>query len=268
MLSFIESNQNRKPPKPNPNFNPWFLFISGLSLMLGYTLILIPFGAYFTISVSVWIVIILFLPLLFFAISLISRFGYIILVSVFLSLLDGGVSLLFLGDYLGYLTKTTVVSNLLPDQAGAFKRNKYIFLREYTILVEMGGSFQAPITVRARGGSKIYGPMFQFRFAPVVSKKNPNKELPLYALCYANLNETCEFSSETSGGLVIRETIWDANRVNVIGSQPKENAIFLMWTGKGQTDIARKGFISLGAITASILAWAALCFLLKNSQKI
>ncbi len=267
MLSFIESNQSRKPPKPNPNFNPWHLFLTGLSLILGYTTILIPFGAYFTFSVSVWIILILFLPLLFLAISLISRFGYVILISVFLSLLDGGASLLFLGDFFGYLTKTTVASNILPDQASSFTLKKYIFLSDFEIQVEKGGSFQAPITVRARGGSKIYGPMLQFRFAPIVAKSNPNKQLPLYALCYANLNETCDFSKETSGGIVIRETIWDSNKVNVVGSVPLENSIFLMWIGRGESDISRKGLISFGAILTSVLVWVGICFLRKIHPK-
>jgi len=177
MLGFVESPNRRKPTPPEANFNPRKLFFIGLSLILGFTILLLPFGAYFPVTISIWALLVFFLPLLFIGISLISKYGYVILIAVFLSLLDGGISVLYFGDFLGFLTETTAVANMDPREVVLSSRYKYVYLKDFLIKSESGGSFQAPITIRARGKSKLYGPVLHFKYAPIVSIHEPNIEL-------------------------------------------------------------------------------------------
>ncbi len=264
MLGFIESKNKRKPPPPESNFDPKKIFFFGLLLIVIFSLLLLPFGIFFPISISIWALLLLFLPLLFLGIFFINRFGYVILFSVFIALLDGGISILFLGDFIGYITKTNSISGVEPSQFANLKNYKYAFFRDFKIQMEALGSFQAPITIRARGNSKIYGPLLQFRYAPIVSSNHPNQIFPLYALCYAEINQVCHFSRSLNGGIVLAESIWESNKTQVEGKKPLEGAIFILWKGNGESDIIQKGLSSTSFFLFSILLWAYICFRKKR----
>ncbi len=260
VLGFIESGKRRKPNPPQPEYSDIRLFILGLILIFSFMIVLLPFGAYLPVSISIWALLILFLPLLFVGIMLISKCGYVILFAVFLALLNGGVSILFLGDYLGYVTKVTAITDLDPEDAIKESHYKYIFLKDYVLKEEAGGSFQAAITIRARGSVKYFGPLLQFRFVPIVSRQKPDLDLSLYALCYANISEQCNFLSTVRGGSVLRESIWDTTKMNVTGASPKEKAMFLVWRAGGEEEIQKKGLASLLETMFAVVVWAFLSF--------
>jgi hypothetical protein len=263
-LGFVETPNRRRPNQPQPEFSPQKLFFLGLALIFGFSIALLPFGAYLPVSISIWALLIFFLPLLFIGISLISTYGYVILFAVFLALVNGGVSILFFGDYIGYVTQTTAISNIDPAEAIQTSHYKYIFLKDYVLKEEEGGSFQAPIMIRARGNAKYYGPILKFRYVPIVSTKKPDSEIGLYAICYADIAENCIFSSAVSGGSVLRETIWDSEKTNVTGKSPSEGAIFLVWRAGGKEEFSSKGLASFVSFAISILIWAYLCFRFKH----
>lgn len=260
VLDFIETPKKRKPNPAEPEKSPTRLFLFGLLFILGFISSMVPFGAYTPVSVSVWAILILFLPMFFLGISMTGRYGYTILFAVFLSLLGGVISILFLGDYIGYITKLTAVSDLNPERAVLESNFKYIFLKDFKLLPDEGCSFRAHITVRARGNLKYYGPVLQFRLAPIRSLTMPDKKIPLYALCYAEVGETCDFSDSAKGGNVLRESIWDLEKTNVKGEIPSPRAIFLIWKPFGEEEIQRKGLSSLFMALGLICIWAVVCY--------
>ncbi|BDA78290.1 hypothetical protein LPTSP3_g12200 [Leptospira kobayashii] len=260
MFAFVETPKKKRPKRPDSEPSIFQLFWIGLCLILGFLIAVLPFGAYLPVSISVWALVILFLPLLFMGIYLIKKYGYMILISVFLSLVGGGISILFLGDYIGYMTRITAVTDINPEEAVKYSQYKFIFLKNYKILKEEGGSFQAPLTVRSRGASKYYGPVIQFQFAPIRSSFAPEKDLSLYAVCMANLGSFCSFSDSGTGGNVLHESIWDSEKRNAKGNIPKEGSIFLVWKPWGEMEIRRKGIWSLGSVLVVLLIWAGFCF--------
>ncbi|MDZ4727489.1 MAG: hypothetical protein SH817_15130 [Leptospira sp.] len=262
-LGFIESQPRRRPNRPNPNFSNKLMLVYGLIMIFGFTIALLPFGAYLPVSISIWALMVLFLPLLLIGISFISKFGYYILISVFLSLFCGGISILFLGDFVGYITQVTAIKNMIPEEVVKHSHYKYIFLKDFILNEDKGGSFLAPIAVRARGQSKYYGPVLKFRFVPILSSVSPNKNFELYALCYAKPEENCDFVNEARGGSVLRESIWDSEKRNVVGDIPKENAIFLVWRAGGEEEIQKKGVYSLGFILFVAILWSYLALYRK-----
>ncbi len=271
ILGFVESPRRKRPNPQNPDPKATFVFWVGFLIILGFAASLLPFGAYLPFSVSVWALVILFLPLLFFGIFLISKLGYVILISVFLSLLGGGLSILFLGDYFGYMTKTTVATEISPENVTKYSEFKFIFLKDFQLKVDEEGSFQAPIVVRNRGGAKHYGPNLQFRFVPIRSKSDPNRDLSLYALCMSAIGSGCLFSEFAKGGNVMKESVWDSDPKNRVGISPVSGALYLLWKPWGEDEIKTKGVWSLGSLGFLILIWAGFAFrkkLLPFSEEI
>jgi len=260
MFAFVETPKRKKPERPEGEPDPLVLFWIGVCLILGFLITLLPFGAYLPVSISVWALVILFLPLIFMGIFLIGKYGYVILLAVFLSLIGGGMSILFLGDYIGYLTGITAATDISPEVAAKYSQYKFIFLKDYKILKEEGGSFQAPLTVRTRGASKYYGPVIQFKFAPIRSNLTPEKDLSLYAVCMAKLGSSCFFSDLGKGGSVMNESVWDSEKRNAEGNIPKEGSIFLVWKPWGEEEIQKKGVLSLGSVLFVLMIWAGFCF--------
>lgn len=264
ILGFVENKRRFKPERPDPNGSYQKLLLIGLFFILGFALLLFPFGLFLPVSLSVWALLILFLPLLFLGIMLISKLGYVILLAVLFALLSGGVSILFLGDYIGFISGITSIHHLDPTLVEKKSEFKYIFLKDYKINEELGGSFLAPLMVRARGSAKYYGPVLFFKFAPIVSQQNPNKELSLYALCYAEKDKNCEFDPNVAGGVVLKEMIWDSEKRSVKGMVPKENSIFLVWRNGGENEMQKKGLISALSILLLSSIWSIVVLRLRK----
>ncbi|GBF48694.1 hypothetical protein LPTSP4_01940 [Leptospira ryugenii] len=260
MLGFVESKPKRRPERPNRQPNEKSMFFWGLLMIIGFSIALVPFGAYLPVSISIWALIILFLPLLLIGISLISKYGYSILFSVFFAIFGGATSILFLGDFVGYITQLTVAREISPEEAIRYAHYKYIFLKDFDLDETKSGSFLAHINVRKRGTGTYYGPLLQFRYAPIYAKGKEKKDLGLYALCYSKPEESCAFAKETKGGNVLREALWETDKTDAKGESPKEHSIFLVWRGESESEIFKKGMGSLAYLAVLILTWFYICF--------
>lgn len=261
MLQFVEVPRKKKPEKPEDGENTWTVFWLGMTIFLAFTCALLPFGAYLPVSLSIWALIIFFIPLLFIGISLLPRFGAIVFLSIFLSLLGGGVSILFLGDFVGYVTGVTAINNVTPEEAVRFSQYKYLFLKDFEIHSEEGGQFKAPLLLRNGPQGAQYGPTLHFRYAPIRSKSSPEKTLTLFALCFTQEKKICQFSQFGRGGSILRESLWEAQKTEWMGEVPPKDAIFLVWRPDLPSSLLEKGFWSMAALVIFQLIWTISVFL-------
>lgn len=260
MNYFIESPKRKRPEEEKPEKS---VFLIGLVLILGFGILMIPFGIFFTISTSTLALVLLFLPLLFLSLSFVRNTGLKIIFAVFLALLSGGTSILFLGDYIGFLAGINVRTNVLPEEVGVFSDYKYLYLKDFKIDESNSESFKAPILIRNRFGNKIYGPTFNFRYAKIVSVKDSILPRSVFAICYTSTSEPCQFSGSVSGGAVIQDPIWEPQSKMV-----PAGAIFLLWKDQGLEEFSKKGKFAILAYFCLIFLWAGVVFFPNWIQKL
>ncbi|MCW7492989.1 hypothetical protein ND861_08265 [Leptospira sp. 2 VSF19] len=254
-VGFVE-NQNRK--KPDPSEEPtssFFVFWTGLSFICGFGIFLLPFGAFFPLSVSVWAILILFLPVLFLGILLTKRTGFKILLAVFLSLLAGGNSVLFLGDSIGYHFGITSKMEVLPEEVSQYLNYRYLFLRDFYLDDVEKGEFRSPLLVRRRSGGAVYGPVIRFHYKRIRSISGKEIKPPLYAICYSKEDIQCNLSGLFSGGVVLKEPIWDMAELPFA-----KDSLFLVWRGPLDAEMFNKGIYSCLFFLFLNLVWAVIVY--------
>lgn len=260
MFGFIESPKRKKPNRENPK-GP--VFIIGLIMIWSFAALLLPFGIFLPISISALALVLLFLPLLFLGIYFLRTTGTSILFAVFLSLLSGGTSILFLGDYIGYLLGFTVRFDVRPEEVGNFSQSKYLYLKDYEWDETGQGEFLAPILIRNRFGNRIYGPVMKFRFQKIRSKTVEVLPRNVYALCYSTEDLECSFPPEAKGGLVILDPIWESDILQI----PK-GSVGLLWKDGGEAEFRKKGIFALASDLFLSILWMFIAFLPKWFQKL
>lgn len=260
MFGFIESPKRKKPNRENPK-GP--VFIIGLIMIWSFAALLLPFGIFLPISISALALVLLFLPLLFLGIYFLRTTGTSILFAVFLSLLSGGTSILFLGDYIGYFLGFTVRFDVRPEEVGNFSQSKYLYLKDYEWDETGQGEFLAPILIRNRFGNRIYGPVMKFRFQKIRSKTVEVLPRNVYALCYSTEDLECSFPPEAKGGLVILDPIWESDILQI----PK-GSVGLLWKDGGEAEFRKKGIFALASDLFLSILWMFIAFLPKWFQKL
>ncbi|EKJ85440.1 hypothetical protein CLV96_0964 [Leptospira meyeri] len=254
-VGFVE-NQNRKKPEPNGQPAPLFyIFWTGLCFIFGFGFLLLPLGAFFPLSISVWALLVLFLPILFLGIILSKRTGLKILLAVFLSLLAGGNSLLFLGDSIGYGLGMTAKGDVLPEEVFENIGYRYLFLRDFYLDDVEKGEFRSPLLVRRRSGGAVYGPVIRFHYKRIRSISGKEIKPPLYALCYSKEEIQCNLSGLFSGGVVLKEPIWDMAELPLA-----KESLFLVWRGPLDAEMFTKGIYSCLFFLFLNLVWAVIVY--------
>ncbi|TGK87105.1 hypothetical protein EHQ24_05795 [Leptospira noumeaensis] len=258
-VGFVE-NQNRRKREPNEEPASFhFVFWIGFSFILGFGLFLLPFGAYLPLSVSVWAIIILFLPVLFLGILLSKKTGLKILLAVFLSLLAGGNSILFLGDSIGYSLGITAKMDVLPEEVSHYLGYRYLFLRDFYLDDASAGEFRSPLLVRKRSGGSVYGPVIRFQYKEIRSISGKYVKPSLYAICYSKDNSKCHLSSLFSGGVLLLEPLWDLEDLPF-----SKDSIYLVWRGSMDSEMFVKGVYSLLFFLFLVLIWAVVVYFSQN----
>ncbi|EOQ97107.1 hypothetical protein LEP1GSC195_2048 [Leptospira wolbachii serovar Codice str. CDC] len=254
-VGFVE-NQSRKKPEPNEEpASSFFIFWTGLSLILGFGIFLLPFGAFFPLSISVWAILLLFLPVLFLGILLSKKAGLKILLAVFLSLLAGGNSVLFLGDSIGYSLGITAKMEVLPEEVSHYLNYRYLYLRDFYLDDVDAGEFRSPLLVRRRSGGVVYGPVIRFQYKRIRSVSGKEIKPSLYALCYSKEDSKCHLSSLFSGGVVLQDPIWDGEELPLA-----KDSVFLVWRGSLDSEFFTKGIFSILFFIFLILVWALVVY--------
>ncbi|TGL90942.1 hypothetical protein EHQ68_05890 [Leptospira congkakensis] len=261
-VGFVE-NQNRK--KREPNEEPpslFFIFWTGISIIFGFGFFLLPFGAFFPLSISIWAILILFLPVLFLGILLSKKTGFKILLAVFLSLLAGGNSVLFLGDSIGYGLGITAKMDVLPEESFLYLNYRYLFLRDFYLDDKSAGEFRSPLLVRKRSGGSVYGPVIRFQYKQVRSISGKEIKPPLYAICYSKEDTKCHLSSLYSGGIVLQEPLWDLEDLPFT-----KNSVYLVWRGSMDSEMLTKGVYSLLFFLFLVVVWAVMVYFPFQKEK-
>ncbi|MGE8722285.1 hypothetical protein ACO2KH_13195 [Leptospira terpstrae] len=254
-VGFVE-NQNRKKPEPNEEpASSLFIFWTGLSLILGFGFFILPFGAFFPLSISVWVILVFFLPVLFLGIVLSKRTGLKILIAVFLSLLAGGNSVLFLGDSIGYSLGITSKMDVLPEEVSDNLNYRYLYLRDFYLDDTDAGEFRSPLLVRRRSGGSVYGPVIRFQYKRIRSVTGKDIKPSLYAICYSKEDSKCHLSSLFSGGVVLQDPIWDGEELPIA-----KDSVFLVWRGSLDSEFFTKGIFSVLFFIFLVLVWALVVY--------
>ncbi|PJZ86925.1 hypothetical protein CH368_19510, partial [Leptospira levettii] len=81
-VSFVENKYRKKPEPSDGSPSLFFQLWLGLAFIFVFSVVLLPFGVYWPLSHSIWILLVFFLPLVFIGIHFIKSSGYIILFAV------------------------------------------------------------------------------------------------------------------------------------------------------------------------------------------
>ena len=258
--SFVE-NKNRKKREPNDDSpSPLILLWIGLIFIFVFSIILLPFGVYWPLSYSIWVFIIFFLPLVFLGIQFSKTYGYKILIAIFLSLLAGGNVLLFLGDAIGYKSGLTSKFDVLPEEAHGYLRYRYLYLKDYRLDDSDAGRFQSPLLVRRRPGGAVYGPIITFHYKRIRSVSGKETKFPFYALCYTKDKGNCQIPSLYSGGVVIRDSIWETSE-----SKFETGSVFIVWKDRLDSEYETKGIFSFLFLVILMLSWGIVVYVSTKS---
>ncbi|MCT8332976.1 hypothetical protein NUH30_04770 [Leptospira sp. 85282-16] len=253
-VGFVE-NQNRRKPEPSEEPpSSFFIFWTGFSFILGFGIFLLPFGAFFPLSVSVWAILFLFLPVLFLGILISKKTGFKIFLAVFLSLLAGGNSILFLGDSIGYQFGITSKMEILPEEASHYLNYRYLFFRDFYLDESDAGEFRSPLLVRRRSGGAVYGPVIRFQYKRIRSISGKVVKPSIYAICYAKDDSKCHLSSMYSGGVVLLDPIWDEEL------PLEKDSVFIVWKGSLDSEFFTKGIYSFLFFIFLVLVWTMVVY--------
>jgi|GEM_PF-1559321 len=259
MLGFVETPRPRRPERPNHDFSPWSLFWMGSLLIFGFTSSMIPFGAYLPLAISIWALIFFFVPLVFLGMILYHKFGNLLLLAIFLSVMGGGIAILFLGDFFGYLFGINTLQNIKPKNVNSLTHIRYIFFKDFDLVAKEEGRFEAPLLMHSGGLRPNFGPVLEFHFVPIRDSKNPDTPLNLFALCFSEKGKHCKFDHEARGGMVLQEPLWDRN--SAVGAPTK--ATFVVWRSDLPSSLLTKGFWSFVSLVLIHGVWTFTVFFPK-----
>lgn len=102
IFALVKIGDRPFPPEPSPQNLTWQLLLIGFGLVNGMALLFIPLGMYGSVFFTIIWLLFLFLPLLFIVIRLSTKFGNLLYVALFLSLLSAGVSSLYISHTIGF----------------------------------------------------------------------------------------------------------------------------------------------------------------------
>ncbi|XDD47664.1 hypothetical protein AB3N60_06185 [Leptospira sp. WS39.C2] len=256
ITSFVENKnpKRREPGDSSPSLPQ--LFWIGLCLILVFTLILLPFGVYWPLSNSIWVLLIFFLPLVFLGIHFTKTQGTKILLAVVFALLSGGNVLLFLGDVIGYKTGFTSQFDVLPENVHLSLGVRYLYLREFYLDETDSGTFESHLFVRRRSSATMYGPLITFQYKRIRSVSGKDTPSPLYAICYSKEKGKCHISSLFSGGVFLKEAIWENKN-----SKFSQDTNFIIWKDRLDSEYETKGIYSILFLIFLLTLWAVVVYL-------
>lgn len=260
MISFFVENRSPKKPEPDRSSpSPFVVFWIGLLLIFLFTLTLLPFGVYWPLSNSIWVFLFFFLPLVFLGIHLTRTYGYTLLIAVVISLVSGGNVLLFLGDVIGYKLGLTSQFDVLPENISSHLGYRYLYLKEFYLDEKESGSFRSPLLVRRRSGGSVYGPIVTFQYKRIRPVSGKETKIPLYAICYSKDSGHCQISSLYSGGILLRESLWESENQTF-----PEKAVFFIWKDRLDREMETKGMYSILFWILLLLLWGVVVYFPTN----
>ncbi|TGK31705.1 hypothetical protein EHQ12_03790 [Leptospira gomenensis] len=166
MIIALVKTGDRQFPGEFSSDSPWKLLFLGLALMNGMALLFIPLGIYGSVSLTAAVLLSLFLPLLFLVIRLSGRFGNLLYIALFLSLLSAGVSSLYISHSVGLFLGVPPGNNADLAEKSEFENDRVLVFRGIRILTE--SVFSRSAVIREKTEPKRSKPIY-FHVAPLVS---------------------------------------------------------------------------------------------------
>ncbi|TGK19764.1 hypothetical protein [Leptospira stimsonii] len=167
MIFALVKSGDRPPPEPPSQNSPWRLLLVGLCLVDGMAILFIPFGIYGSVLVTAALLLFLFLPLLFLVIRLSSRFGNLLYVALFLSLLSAGVSSLYISQSIGFFLGIPIGKNTNLITKNELGNDRILVFKGVKILTDYVSSRSAKVgkgSTSSNPAKTIY-----FHVAPLVA---------------------------------------------------------------------------------------------------
>ncbi|MBW0433834.1 hypothetical protein DLM76_10485 [Leptospira yasudae] len=166
IIALVKTGDRPYPPGPPSRNSPWQLLLIGFCLVDGMALLFIPLGIYGSVLLTAALLLFLFLPLLFLVIRLSTKFGNLLYVALFLSLLSAGVSALYISHSIGFFLGIPVGKNVDLAQSGEFGNDRILVFRGVKILTDYVSSRSA--ISRAKSEPKRAKTIY-FHVAPLVA---------------------------------------------------------------------------------------------------
>ncbi|AOP33401.1 hypothetical protein A0128_05800 [Leptospira tipperaryensis] len=168
ILALVKSgDRTPQPPGPPSQNSHWKLLFVGFCLVDGMALLFIPLGIYGSVLVTAALLLFLFLPLLFLVIRLSSRFGNLLYVALFLSLLSAGVSSLYISHSIGFFLGIPMGKNTDLIENTELGNDRILVFRGVKILTNYVSS-RSGKTGKGKISSKPTKTIY-FHVAPLVS---------------------------------------------------------------------------------------------------
>lgn len=144
---------------------------------------------------------ILFLPLLFLVIRLSTKFGNLLYIALFLSLLSAGVSSLYISHTIGFFLGIPVGKNMDLSQGGEFGKNRILVFREVKILPDYISSRSA--ISKSKAEPQLTKTIY-FHVAPLVSSTwKKGDPVHVWVACEKMELPTCNWGSSVFFGVKI-----------------------------------------------------------------
>lgn len=164
IFALVKTGDRPYPPGPPSQNSHWQLLLIGFCLVDGMALLFIPLGIYGSVLLTA--ALLLFLPLLFLVIRLSTKFGNLLYIALFLSLLSAGVSSLYISHSIGFFLGLPAGKNTDLAQSGEFGNDRILVFRGVKILNNYVSSRSA--ISRAKSEPKRAKTIY-FHVAPLVS---------------------------------------------------------------------------------------------------
>lgn len=166
IFALVKTGDRPFPPEPPSQNSLWQLLLIGFCLVDGMALLFIPLGIYGSVLLTTILLLFLFLPLLFLVIRLSTKFGNLLYIALFLSLLSAGVSAFYIGHSIGFFLGIPVGKNANLAQGGEFGNDRILIFRGVKVLTNYVSSRSAvrKIKTEPKHTKTIY-----FHVAPLVS---------------------------------------------------------------------------------------------------
>ncbi|MBM9501607.1 hypothetical protein JWG44_15240 [Leptospira sp. 201903071] len=166
IFALVKTGDRTPPPGPPSQNSYWKLLLVGFCLVDGMALLFIPLGIYGSVLVTAALLLFLFLPLLYLVIRLSSRFGNLLYVALFLSLLSAGVSSLYISQSIGFFLGIPIGKNTNLVDNAEFGNDRILVFRGVKILTNYVSSRSA--ISRGKTSPKPAKTIY-FHVAPLVS---------------------------------------------------------------------------------------------------
>lgn len=166
IFALVKTGDRPFPPEPPSQNSLWQLLLIGFCLVDGMALLFIPLGIYGSVLLTTILLLFLFLPLLFLVIRLSTKFGNLLYIALFLSLLSAGVSAFYISHSIGFFLGIPVGKNANLAQGGEFGNDRILIFRGVKVLTNYVSSRSAvrKIKTEPKHTKTIY-----FHVAPLVS---------------------------------------------------------------------------------------------------